>query len=55
MRNDLWDEKKGVFVVIETKTIVVNFYCISIRKSLFDFNIITRLFYKPLGHLLSEK
>ena len=55
MRNDLWAEKKGVFVFMEIKTTVVNFHCISIRKSLFDFNIIPRLFYKPLGHFLSEK
>ena len=55
MRNDFWAEKKEVFVFIEIKTTVVNFHCISIRKSLFDFNIMTRLFYKPLGHFLSEK
>ena len=55
MRNDFWAEKKEVFVFIEIKTTVVNFHCISIRKSFFDFNIMTRLFYKPLGHFCQKK
>ena len=68
MRNDFWAEKKEVFV-IEIKTTVVNFHCISIRKGgflqqvwqrkdpLFDsqcFNIMTRLFCKPLGHFCQK-
>ena len=54
MRNDLWFERKGVFVFIEIKTTEINFYCISIWKSLFNINIITRLFYKPLGHFCQK-
>ena len=54
MRNDLWSERKGVFVFIEIKTTEINFYCISIWKSLFNINIITRLFYKPLGHFCQK-
>ena len=53
MRNNLWFERKGVFV-LEIKTTQIKFLLHKHLKRLFNVNIITRLFYKPLGHFCQK-